>query len=107
MLCFKEGICGYFITFVYVEGILFFFQGTDGVILFMKPRVQNRVETINCLFIHLFLKPTDIIKLLFAYLFWPGLVLLSAVGTEKKAPDSVFKSPRSSRQTPAVSKTFI
>lgn len=38
----------------------FTFRGTDGVKLFMYPRVHNRTETIHCLFIHLFIKPSII-----------------------------------------------
>lgn len=45
LLCFKKYIYGYFNTFIYAGGILYTFQGTDGVILFMQPRVQNTVET--------------------------------------------------------------
>lgn len=59
LLFFKKCSSGYFNTFVYVEGVLFTFQGTDGVILFMHPRVHNRADAIHCFF-NCSLKPKDI-----------------------------------------------
>lgn len=68
-------------TFDFVESVLFTFQGNDGIILFMWPRIHNREEIIHHLFIHK--ANRYLLNVCLFVCFWPGLVLLSAVVAEK------------------------